>query len=349
MIANRRQLIRHSLFAGAALALGRSSALAAVPPRIRLGTLVPKGSSYYLQLQAMGEKWRAASGGQVGLTIYPDGVQGGEQEMVRRIRVKQLQAGLFTVVGLRLIDPAVTGLQNLPLMFHDLDDVDFVGDALHPRLEKSLEAKGFVVLFWADAGWVRFFSKTPVRTPEELKRLKVFCWAGEPEQFSLMRTIGLQPVSLEVADIVPGLKTGLIDAVPMPPFPALAAQVDLSAPHMLELNYAPLVGAAVVNKETWDQIPPEMQANFLASAQEAGRIIKRDSRAESIASVAAMQKRGLTVHKPTADQIGEWRLLLEKAYPTIRGKIVPADTFDEVKRLLEQRHAGPKPAAVSKI
>ena len=63
--------------------------------------------------------------------------------MVRRIRVKQLQAGLFTTVGLRLIEPGVTGLQNLPLMFHDLDDVDFIGDALHPMFEKKLEAKGF--------------------------------------------------------------------------------------------------------------------------------------------------------------------------------------------------------------
>ena len=195
------------------------------PAKIRLGTLVPKGSSYYRQLQLMGESWRTASGSKTSLTIYADGSMGGEAEMVRRIRQGQLQAGMLTAVGLSLIEPDVNGLQNLPMMFRDLDDVDFVNDRLRVMLEKRLAAKGFVVLFWADAGWVRFFSKHPVARPDDMKPQKIFCWAGDPNQFSLMRDLGLSPVALETNDILPGLRTGLIDAVPMPPFVALAAQV----------------------------------------------------------------------------------------------------------------------------
>jgi TRAP-type C4-dicarboxylate transport system substrate-binding protein len=225
-------------------------------------------------------------------------------------------------------------------MFHDLSDVDYIGQQLQPKLEQMMLQKEFVVLFWADAGWVRFFTKTPVRTPDEMKRLKLFCWAGEPEQFELMRTMGLNPVSLEVSDILVGLRTGLIDAVPMPPFAALAAQVDTAAPHMLELNYAPLVGAAVIRKDVWDKFPPAMQAQLLTEAQSAGQAIKKDSRAEAVLSVSAMKKRGLAVHVPTAGQVTEWRKFLEdKAYPTVRGKIVPTAIFDEVKQLLEARHA----------
>ena len=53
---------------------------------------------------------------------------------------------------------------------------------------------------------------------------------------------------LEVTDILPNLQTGLINAVPLPPSIALAIQVDNAAPNMLDLNWVPLVGAAIMTK-----------------------------------------------------------------------------------------------------
>lgn len=324
-----------------ALALAAPQLSAQTPPKIRLGTLVPRGSSYYKQLQSMGEEWRKASGGTLSLTIYPDGSQGGDAEMVRRIRQGQLHAGLLTAVGLSLIEPAVGGMQNIPMLFRDLEDVDYINDKMHTMLESRLAAKGFVVLFWADAGWVRFFSKKPILTPQDLMPQKVFCWSGEREQFSLMQNLGLRPVSLETNDILPGLRTGLIDVVPMPPFVALAAQVDTSAPHMLELNYAPLIGAAVIKKEVWDSIPASLQQGMLKASQSAGSAIKLEGRNEAVESIKAMQKRGLTVHKPSAENVRSWEAFMKKTYPKIRGAMVPEDVFDEVSRLLEEKHKSP--------
>src|SRR3990172_3816302 len=120
------------------------------PVKVRLGTLAPRGSSYYKHLQAMGEKWRQAPGGGVLLTIYPDGTMGSEADMVRRMRLGQLQAGMLTAAGLADIEPAVSGLQYMPMMFPSLEEVDYIGVKLQLMLEKRLEEKGFVVLFWGD-------------------------------------------------------------------------------------------------------------------------------------------------------------------------------------------------------
>jgi TRAP-type C4-dicarboxylate transport system substrate-binding protein len=68
--------------------------------RMRMGTLAPKGTSYHRLLQAMGEEWRHAPGGGVNLTLYTDGTMGGEADMVRRMRIGQLQAAMLTVPGL---------------------------------------------------------------------------------------------------------------------------------------------------------------------------------------------------------------------------------------------------------
>src|SRR5919197_699406 len=130
--------------------------------RINLGTLAPRGSSYHHSLQAMAEKWRRAPGGGVRLVIYPDGTQGSENDMVRLMRVGTLHAGLLTAVGLTEIETSVAGLQSLPMMFRNFDEFEYVNDQLRPRLEKRLAEKGFVVLFWVDAGWVRYFSKEPM-------------------------------------------------------------------------------------------------------------------------------------------------------------------------------------------
>ena len=71
-------------------------AVAAAPIKVRLATLAPKGSSYTKHIQTMGEAWRRAPGGGVLLTIYPDGTMGSEADMVRRMRLNQLQAAMVT-------------------------------------------------------------------------------------------------------------------------------------------------------------------------------------------------------------------------------------------------------------
>ena len=313
--------------------------------RINLGTLAPRGSVYHQSLQAMAQAWRQAPGGGVRLVIYPDGTQGGEADMVRLMRVGSLQAGLFTAVGLSEIEPGVSGLQNVPMLFRDLDEFERVTEQLRPSLEKRMAEKGFVVLFWVDAGWVRYFSKEPVLTPEDLKRTKIFVWAGSPDQVAIMRHAGYTPVPLETADIIPSLQTGLITAVPSPPIFALAGQLDLRAPHMLQLNWAPLVGACVIRKPAWDKIPQSTRETLLTAATRSGKEIRANSRKENDAAVAAMQQRGLKVNPVTPEAEQKWRAAAEQSYPEIRGRIVPADIFDELMQKVRDYRAGAFPKA----
>lgn len=309
--------------------------------RINLGTLAPRGSIYHQSLQAMAEAWKQAPDGGVRLVVYPDGTQGGEADMVRLMRVGTLQAGLFTVVGLSQIEAGATGLQTAPMLFRSLQEFEFVNEKLQPMLEKRLSDKGFVVLFWVDAGWIRFFSKEPIYSPDDLKRMKLFAWAGYPEEIKILRHAGFTPVPLETSDILPGLQTGLINAAAVPPIFALAGQLDSRAPHMLNLNWAPLVGGCIVKKETWEKVPPGTREVLLAAAARAGKEIRDNSRKESAAAVAAMKKRGLTVHEVTPELEKAWQLEAEKSHPAIRGTLVPAEIFDEVQRLVrEYRAAG---------
>jgi TRAP-type C4-dicarboxylate transport system substrate-binding protein len=344
---NRRQILivlMCAVVSSAGFAAPKKKAAAT----IKLGTVAPKDSSFHKILQGMGAKWAAAPDGGVALKIYPGGVLGGEADMVKKMRIGQLDAALLTVTGLSQIDDSVEALQSMPMMFRSLEEVDYVGEKLRPRMEKELRAKGFVVLFWADAGWVRFFSKEPVVRPADLKKMKLFTWAGDANSVDIYKAAGYRPVPLETNDILPGLRTGMINAVPLPPYVALTAQVNDAAPNMLELNWAPLVGGFVVTERAWKKLTPQAQTALARAAAGAGRQMKVRNRAESNEAVAAMVKRGLKVQKVTPAVEAEWRKAAEVSYPQVRGKIVPEDLFDEVQRLLKQYRAKPVKAAAKK-
>jgi TRAP-type C4-dicarboxylate transport system substrate-binding protein len=318
---------------GAALslvALALPGATWAQAAQLRIGTLVPKNSLYHQSLLELGESWRAAQGGNARFVVFTDGSQGGEAEIARRMRIGQLQGALMSVVGLREIEPTVAALQTLPLLFRDWEEVDHVREKMRPAMEQRFLAKGFVIVGWGDAGWVRFFSKDPAFRPDDFKRMKFFAWGSEPEQQAIMKSLGYTPVPLETADILPALQTGMINVVPSTPYFALAGQVFNTASHMLEINWAPVVGALVVTQRAWDAMSPAGQQALRTAGERAGVQMRSQARKEVDEAVAAMRKRGLVVNRPNAEQMREWNSLAESLYPRIRGTMVPSETFDEV-------------------
>ena len=326
----------------ALVVLGMSlvSTTQAYAQQLRIGSLVPKNSLYHRQLLDVAESWRTAQGAGAKYLVYPDGSQGGEAEMARRMRIGQLQGALLSVVGLREIEPSIAALQSMPLLFRNWEELDYVREKMRPAMEKKFLDKGFVVLAWGDAGWVRFFSKEAALRPDDYKRMKFFAWGSEPDQQNIMKSLGYTPVPLETTDILPAIQTGMINVVPSTPYFALATQVYNTAPHMLDINWAPIVGALVVTRKAWDGMSPEVQTAVRAASDKAGAQIRTKARQEVEEAVDAMKKRGLTVNKPNPAQMKEWNDLAEKLYPRIRGTMVPADTFDEVMTHLNAYRAG---------
>ena len=304
--------------------------VSAADKQLRIGTLAPKNSLYHRQLMELGETWRSAQGAGSKYLVYPDGSQGGEADMVRRMRIGQLQGALLSVVGLREIEPSIAALQAMPLMFRSWEEVDYVREKMRPAMEAKFLDKGFVVLAWGDAGWVRFFSKEAALRPDDYKKMKFFAWGNELEQQEIMKSLGYTPVPLETGDILPAIQTGMITAVPSTPYFALATQIYNSAPNMLDLNWAPVVGALVMTRKAWEEMTPEAQAAVREAGNKAGAQIRSKARQEVEDAVESMKKRGLVVNKPNPEQLKEWNELAERLYPKVRGRMVPAETFDEV-------------------
>jgi len=318
---------------------------------IKMATLAPKDSPWCDVLARMGERWKAISKGNVKLTIYAGGVMGDEPDTVNKLRVKLIQAVALTGAGMGEIEKGVAALQ-IPLMFQSYDELDYVRDRLAPLLEKRIAASGFTVLNWGDAGWVYFFSDKPVTRLDDLKNLKMFSWAGSNDEPELWKPNGFHPVPLAATDIQMGLKTGLIDVIPTTPLYALWNQCFTLAKYMTDVKWAPLVGATIVSTAAWDKIPEAERAEMLKAARDSGQELRSGIRGMGDKAITAMtgglpgkkMDKLVIVHADDA-ALADWRAKTEAVYPKIRGKIVPADLFDQVRALRDEYRAKAKGGA----
>jgi TRAP-type transport system periplasmic protein len=323
------------LLVGALSALTAMPALAQTPMVIRTATLVPDGSSWYLILKECAEKWKTVSGGRVTVRLFPGGVAGDDPDVVRKMRLGTLNAGVLTAVGVGEIDKSVYAL-GVPLMYDSYAELYYVHEKMRPRLEASLEAKGFVVLNWADGGWVRFFTQKPVAVPDDLRALKLFSWAGDAEAVSVWRSAGFNPVPLPSTEIATALQTGLVNALGSPPQVAVISQFFTNAKNMTDLRWQLLLGATVITKPTWEKVPADLRPALLEASHEAGQRLQREIKDSEQKDIEAMKRRGLNVVAVSPKQRAEWQNLAEQLYPRIRGPIVPAEAFDQAMRYRDE-------------
>lgn len=308
---------------------------------LKLGTLAPEGSPWDIIMRDMGEQWKIAG---VKLNIYPGGQLGDEPDMVTKMRIGQIQVGVLTVVGLAQIDKGVQAL-SIPMLFKNYAESDYVRKKMQPLLEERLLKKGFKVLNWGEAGWVNFFGKTPILTPEDLKKAKFFVWGNDTDTMNIWKSAGYSPIPLTVSDILPNLQTGLINSFDTTPLSALSYQWFPLAPHMTEMKWAPLVGATIITTKAWDKIPASARPAVLKAAAKAGVRFRDEVRAKEQSAIDTMKQHGLVVHEITAEQYDQWEKMFTSVYPQISGTVVPADMMDMAKKYRDQYRATHKAAA----
>ena len=299
---------------------------------VKMATLVPDGSSWHLILKETADQWSKLSGGRVTVRLFPGGVAGDDPDVVRKMRLGTLQAGLLTSVGVGEIDKSVYAL-SVPLMYRSYDEVYHVLERMRPRLEAALEAKGFVVLNWADGGWVHFFAQKPVATPDDLRALKLFSWAGDAKSIEVWRSAGFNPVPLPSTEISTALQTGLVNALGCPPQVAVISQYYNHARNMTDLPWQLLLGATLINRATWEKIPADVRPALVEATRNAGARLQAEIRNSGARDVEAMKKRGLNVVAVDEKARALWQKTAEGLYPQVRGPIVPAEAFDEAQRL----------------
>ncbi|HEY6195931.1 MAG TPA: TRAP transporter substrate-binding protein DctP [Candidatus Eisenbacteria bacterium] len=314
-----------TLLLAAAIAAGPRAAHAQVTV-VKLATLVPEGSVWDKALRDMGAEWSSSTQGRVSLRVYPGGVAGDEPDVVRKMRIGQLQAAAVTTAGLASIDPSFN-VFNVPMFFTSYPELYATLDKLEPLLKSRLEAKGFVLLSWGHGGWVYFFTKAPVATVEGLRKSKMFTWTGDDQMVSVWKAKGFNPVPLAATDIMTALQTGMIEAYPTTPLLGLTLQWYRMTPNMVGMGMAPLVGGLVMSKSAWLKLPEADRARVQSACDRMEKRLEIDVPRQDTTAVAEMQKRGLHVNAVSSANAAEFRSVAEEFATAMAGIRIPPDVL----------------------
>jgi TRAP-type C4-dicarboxylate transport system substrate-binding protein len=302
---------------------------------IKIGSIAPDRSPWNDTLKEMAREWEKITNGLVILKIYPGGIAGGEDDMIRKMKFGTLGGAVLTNIGITKIN-ADAFVLTTPFLFNSEKEMKFVLGQLVPVFEKQNKEKGYQTIIWTMSGWVNFFSKTPVLYPQDLKKQKLAFSTGEPEMEQAWKKSGYHIVPTELKDLMMALQSGMVEAFYLPPLLAGAGQYFPFAPHMCSLKIAPLVGGMVIVNRIWDKIPENYKQPMMAVVEKLQAKLAVETDALEIKALVTMKKNGLIVHEAPAESLVQWKEAADKGMDELVGKVFSKEIYEKLLQLLQE-------------
>jgi TRAP-type transport system periplasmic protein len=317
--------------------------LAAQQYTIKFATLAPEGSTWIKVMRELDAAVRADSGGRLGFRLYPGGVAGDEKDVIRKIRLGQYGGGGFTGVGIGEVAKKVRIL-DAPLFFKSYDEVDYIRQEYEKDFEQSFEDGGFVLLGWAEVGFIYVFSSKLVRSFADLRSLKPWMWEGDPIAQSAYQAIGVSPVPLSATDVMTSLQTGMVDAVYASPYTLIALQWFTRVSYAMTQPLADALGAAIVSKKIYDSLPDDLKAVLLQDSRKFINRLTASSRQDNAKAIETLKARGVKFVQAPPEIASEFDTIGKKARQLLAGTLYSPEFLAEVERSLADYRAA-HPAA----
>ena len=320
----------------AVLLMGRPAAAA---PPIKVALVTPEGSAWTETLHRWAGEVTASTGGALTFQLFTGGISGDEMDVIRKMRVNQIHAAGFSGVGLGVLLPEIRVLEA-PLLFERADEIDYVKATLYDRFADGLAAKGYVLLGFAEAGFVYFFGRQDLAAPGALRQAKMWAWQGDPVAETFLTTFGIKTFPLNVADVTTGLETGMIDSFYAPPLAAVAFQWYARVTHVLDYPMVNSTGALLMSKRVFDRLAPEHQAVLRKITRRYCEELVQLSRRDNAEALTLMREAGLVFTRPDAAVVEALQDNARATYAKSIPSVYPRELFDRVQQLLQDYRRG---------
>ena len=272
----RRTLLTAAAAASAALALGLPATAQAQNYKseyrmsLVVGTAFPWGKGGEIWANKVKEK----TNGRINIKLYPGVslIQGDQTREFSALRQGVIDMAIGSTINW---SPQVKQLNlfSLPFLMPDYAAIDALTQGeVGKEMFKILDKAGVVPLAWGENGYRELTnSKHPVRTPADLKGLKIRV-VGSPLFLDTFTALGANPTQMSWADAQPAFASGAVDGQENPMSIFTAAKLhNVGQKNVTMWGYVadPLV--FVVNKDIWNSWTPADREAVRQAAIEAGK------------------------------------------------------------------------------
>lgn len=295
----------------ASLALFLTASLTA-STLFKISTVSPDGSAWMKDLRTTVERIAAQSDNRVLFRVYGGGVMGDDLAVLRKMRARQLQGGIFQTGSLERLSSNIQ-LYNLPMTFQSFDEVTAIRDELDSIVLDSLNTRGFVAIGLVGLGFANAMSKHSETSIHNVRSLKVWTPKGDAAATRLLQTFGIVPIPLSLVDVLAGLQTGLIDTIAAPPVSAIALQWHTQLDFMLDLPFMYIYSVFVLDSGKFNALSDEDQALIREEIQALLKRVEQQNYADHDRSVQALLGQGIEMLSPSSYEVADWQAAANEA------------------------------------
>jgi TRAP-type C4-dicarboxylate transport system substrate-binding protein len=311
------------------------------PLVIKIATLAPDGSSWAKAFASLNQEVQKKTENKVQFKIYAGGVLGDETDMLRKMKIGQIQGVALSSAGLSSIFKEIDVVQ-VPFLFQKYEEVDYIFNKMDGFFRKGFEESGYTLLGWSDAGFLYLMSTLPITSVGDLKKAKVWILEDSNLAKAIFEEAGVKGIPLSVPDVLVGLQTGLVDVVYIPPSAAISLQWFTKIKYVTDLPLLYLAGAILVRKEIFGQIPASFQPVVMETARlHLGRL-KTTTRNENRDALQVMTRQGIKIVTPAKEHLEEFKKLSARAMTHPGKQSFSKKNLDEVSSHLEAYRKGGK-------
>jgi TRAP-type transport system periplasmic protein len=299
---------------------------------IRFATLAPKGSAWAKVMDKHAAAIEKRTAGRVKVKYFYSGQQGDERDVIRKMKLGQLDGAALTSIGLGMIDGNLR-VADLPLLYDNEKMVDDVRAKLAGQLDGIFRKDGYVFLGWGDVGWAYFYTNVPIKTLDDLRKTKMWVWTDDPTMIALFKRLKVPAVQLNVPDVFPQLQTGLIDGCYGSPLVAVAFQWFSKVKYASTPPFAYTVGVVIVRAEVFDKLSAEDQAIVREEGKAMGDELVKSTRRDNERTRKVMEKGGIQFLPLPDAVVAEMRKEATGMWQDLVGKLYNQESLDMVLKL----------------
>ena len=272
--------------------------LAASGEIFKIATISPDGLGWMSKLREGLEQIQVQTEERVIFKIYPGGVQGDDATVLRKMRIRQLNGGVFAAGSLTRFFPDLQ-VYNLPLQFRSYNEVDFVRAQIDSYISNGLQNAGIKTFAFTETGFAYLLANESVTSLKDLRKLKAWIPDNDPIAAELIKSFDVSPIPLNITDVLPALQTGMINAVVGPPSVVLALQWHNHLSHLMNLPLVYIYSMLAMDMKAYSRVSAADQETVENILDDVFELVGQDARLDNEKALQALKGIGITFVEPS--------------------------------------------------
>jgi len=276
---------------------------------LEMGTVVPSGSPWALQLKRLKKYVEEETGGRVKVKLRLGGSN--ERSLARRAQMGSKQGFAGSVGGLSSIVREVNVLEA-PYVFDTVEQADKALDdpEVLKQVRSILEKQKLVFALWGENGFRSYFSRRPIRSPDDMKGIR-YRSQEAVAHVEAYKALGASPVTIDVANTMTSLQTGVVDGFDNTPLFAMATTwyqgLDDGERNLFLSKHSYQPGIVVYSKKWFDTLPADIQKVLLNVPYDLTTWGRSQVRKMEPVLIKNLVRYGYEVHEPTAAELQKFK------------------------------------------